>query len=138
MYLNSRTPRDLRHFGNPKNEKMLIIPIFMGGNEFPVEMYISQLITKILSFFNFKKISWPIFLSKLQKNWGWHNIFETTYTYVNLANWSKFWKSTIQQLTYEQYAVYYYSAKTWQKPNPENWDMHQVFNWIIKFWLQGR
>ena len=50
MYLNSRTPRDLRHFGNPKNEKMLIIPIFMGGNEFPVEMYISQLITKILSF----------------------------------------------------------------------------------------
>ena len=55
MYLNSRTPRDLRHFGNPKNEKMLIIPIFMGGNEFPVEMYISQLITKILSFFCFHK-----------------------------------------------------------------------------------
>ena len=46
----SRTPRDLKHFGNPKNEK-LRSPKVYGENEFPVKMCISQLITEILSFF---------------------------------------------------------------------------------------
>ena len=54
--LNSKTPRDLTHFGNPKNEKLLISPILYGENEFQVQMCIlSQLITDILSFFYFDK-----------------------------------------------------------------------------------
>ena len=53
--LNSRTPRDLTHFGNPKNEKLLISPILYGENKFQVQMCISQLITEILSFFYFDK-----------------------------------------------------------------------------------
>ena len=39
--LNSRTPRDMKHFGNPKNENLLRGPKFYGENEFPVEMCIS-------------------------------------------------------------------------------------------------
>ena len=38
---NSRTPRDMKHFGNPKNENLLRGPKFYGENEFPVEMCIS-------------------------------------------------------------------------------------------------
>ena len=38
---NSRTPRDMKHFGNPKNENLLRGPKFYGENEFPVEMWIS-------------------------------------------------------------------------------------------------
>ena len=55
LLLNSRTPRDMKHFGNPKNENLLRGPKFYGENEFPVEMCISQLITEILSFFCFHK-----------------------------------------------------------------------------------
>ena len=54
-YLNSRTPRDLRHFGKPKNENLLRSPKFHGENEFLVEMCRSQLIIEILSFFCFHK-----------------------------------------------------------------------------------
>ena len=53
--LNSRTPRDLKHFGNPKNENLLRSPKFYGETEFQVEMGRSQLITEILSFFCFHK-----------------------------------------------------------------------------------
>ena len=55
MKFHSRTPRDLKHFGNPKNEKLLKIPIFYWEYEFLVEMCVSLLITEILSFFNFNK-----------------------------------------------------------------------------------
>ena len=47
MLFNSITSRNLKHFRNPKNEKMLKSPIFYGKNEFLVEMCISQLITVI-------------------------------------------------------------------------------------------
>ena len=40
MYFNSRTPRDMKHFGNPKNENLLRGPKFYGENEFLVEMCI--------------------------------------------------------------------------------------------------
>ena len=53
--INSSCPRNLRHFGNPKNENWLRSPKLYGENEFPVEMCISQLITEILSFFCFQK-----------------------------------------------------------------------------------
>ena len=55
MLFNNITSRNLKHFRNPKNEKMLKSPIFYGENEFLVEMCISQLITEILSFFCFHK-----------------------------------------------------------------------------------
>merc|ERR1712079_356538 len=55
MYINSSCPRNLRHFGNPKNENLLRSPKFYGENEFLVEMCISQLITEILSFFLFSQ-----------------------------------------------------------------------------------
>merc|ERR1712061_568848 len=55
LYFNSSCPRNLRHFGNPKNENLLRSPKFYGENEFTVEMCISQLITEILSFFCFHK-----------------------------------------------------------------------------------
>ena len=65
--LNSRTPRDLTHFGNPKNEKLLISPILYGENKFQVQMCISQLITEMLSFFCFHKNFMTIFSFKIAK-----------------------------------------------------------------------
>ena len=53
--INSSCSRNLKHFGNPKNENLLRSPKFYGENEFLVEMCISQLITEILSFFCFHK-----------------------------------------------------------------------------------
>ena len=41
-FLNSRTPRDLRHFGNPKNENLLRSPKFYGENEFQVKICIAS------------------------------------------------------------------------------------------------
>ena len=38
---NSSASRNLKHFGNPKNENWLRGPKFYGENEFPVEMCIS-------------------------------------------------------------------------------------------------
>ena len=49
MKFHSRTPRDLKHFGNPKNEKLLKSPTLYGENEFLIEMCKSQLITLTLS-----------------------------------------------------------------------------------------
>ena len=46
---NSSASRNLKHFGNRKNEK-LRSPKFFGENEFPVEMCISQL--NVRTFFN--------------------------------------------------------------------------------------
>ena len=54
------------------------------------------------------KISWRIFLPKLQKNWAWLNISESTCGFAfirRFQKWYNFWKSIIQQLTYEQFAV---------------------------------
>ena len=53
--INNSASRNLKHFGNPKNENLLRSPKFYGENEFLVEMCISQLITEILSFFCFHK-----------------------------------------------------------------------------------
>ena len=56
----------------------------------------------------FTKISWPIFLSKLWKNWAGYNFFGDNPGFGLLhrfQKWSNFGKSIIQQLTYEQYAV---------------------------------
>ena len=55
IYFNSSTPRNMEHFGNRKNEKLLKSPILYGKNEFLVEMCVCQLITEILSFFYFNK-----------------------------------------------------------------------------------
>ena len=54
------------------------------------------------------KISWQTFLPKLQKNWAWLNISESTCGFAfirRFQKWYKFWKLIIQQLTYEQFAV---------------------------------
>ena len=54
------------------------------------------------------KISWRIFLPKLQKNWAWLNISESTCGFAfirRFQKWYNFWKSIIQQLTYKQFAV---------------------------------
>ena len=74
--LNSRTPRDLKHFGNPKNEILLRSLKFYGENEFLVEMCRNQLITEKLSFVCFHKnfmtnISFQIAkkLSRVQLFW---------------------------------------------------------------------
>ena len=51
------------------------------------------------------KISWLIFLPKLWKNWAWINISESICGFGlnhRIQKWSNFWKSPIQQLTYEQ------------------------------------
>ena len=51
------------------------------------------------------KISWPIFLLRLWKNWAWINISETIcgFGFIHrFQKWSNFWKLPIQQLTYEQ------------------------------------
>ena len=56
----------------------------------------------------FTKISWPIFPSKLRKNRAGCNFFGDIPGFGLLhrfQKWSNFWKSIIQQLTYEQYAV---------------------------------
>ena len=56
FHFNSRTPRDLRHFGNPKNENLLRSLKSYGENEFPVKMCISHLKFHDQSFFpNCKK-----------------------------------------------------------------------------------
>ena len=55
------------------------------------------------------KISWPIFLLRLWKNWAWLNISETIcgFGFIHrFQKWSNFWKSVIQQLTYQQNAVW--------------------------------
>ena len=54
--INSRTPRDLRHFGNPKNENLPRSPKFYEENEFLVEMCRSQL-SRYSVFSVFTKIS---------------------------------------------------------------------------------
>ena len=54
------------------------------------------------------KISWWIFLPKLQKNWAWLNISESTCGFAfirRFQKWYNFWKLIIQQLTYKQFAV---------------------------------
>ena len=45
----------MKHFGNRKSEKLLKSPILYEKNEFPVKMWICQLITEILSIFYFDK-----------------------------------------------------------------------------------
>ena len=105
---NSRTPWDLRHFGNPKNENLLRSPKFYGENEFPVKMRMSQLITEILSFFCFHKNFMTNISFQIAKNWAGYNFFGDMSEFGLLhrfQKWSNFWKSIIQQLTYEQYAV---------------------------------
>ena len=36
--INSGTPSELEHFGNPKYEKLLKSPIILWGREYPVKM----------------------------------------------------------------------------------------------------
>ena len=50
-YFNSRTPRDMKHFGNPKNENLLRSPKFYRENEYLIEMCRSQLITEGSTYF---------------------------------------------------------------------------------------
>ena len=82
--VNSRTPWDLKHFGNPKNENLLRSPKFYEENEFLVEICRSQLITEILSFFCFHKnfmtnLSFKIVkeLSRVQLFWRYPWIWLT-------------------------------------------------------------
>merc|ERR1712079_926031 len=71
LVFNSSCPRNLRHFGNPKNENLLRSPKFYEENEFPVEMCISQLITEILSFFCFHKNFMTNLSFKIAKKPSW-------------------------------------------------------------------
>ena len=46
LILNSSASRNLKHFGNPKNENLLRSPKFYGENEFLVEMWEKSAILK--------------------------------------------------------------------------------------------
>ena len=84
------------------------VPFYMGKMNFWSKCaYVSWLL-RYSVFSILTKISWRIFLPKLQKNWAWLNISESTCGFAfirRFQKWYKFWKLIIQQLTYEQFAV---------------------------------
>ena len=84
------------------------VPNFMGKMNFWSKCAEVSWLLRYSVFSVFTKISWPIFLSKLWKNWAGYNFFGDNPGFGLLhrfQKWSNFGKSIIQQLTYEQYAV---------------------------------
>ena len=82
---------------------------FMGKMNFQSKCAEVSWLLRYSVFSVFTKISWPIFLSKLWKNWAGYNFFGDSPEFGLLhrfQKWSNFWKSIIQQLTYEQYAIW--------------------------------
>ena len=80
--INNSASRNLKHFGNPKNETLLRSPKSYGENEFLVEMCISQLIHK-----NFMtNLSFQIHFP--HKIW----VFWANFHFLDFQNVSNFWK----------------------------------------------
>ena len=72
--INSGTPSELEHFGNPKYEKLLKSPIINGGKRISsqnVQVSADYWDTHMISLY-FRKILWPIsiYLHNLWKNWA--------------------------------------------------------------------
>ena len=85
------------------------VPNFTGKMNFRSKCAEVSWLLRYSVFSVFTKISWPIFLSKLWKNWAGCNFFGDIPGFGLLhrfQKWSNFWKSIIQQLTYEQNAVW--------------------------------
>ena len=142
ILFNSRTPWDLKHFGNPKNENLLRSQKFYRENEFLVKICRSQLITEILSFFCFHKnfmtnlsLQIVIQLSRVQHFWRYAWIWLTPYIVLSDGIHSLLGRFTDLTFSREENKNKVIRCGFFNLSNGIFWVLYEKFDWIIlKIW----